>query len=74
MNLNQAKQIALTYLNNENIGAFTLSSFDILHEETNSHVETFLGEIDYIDEDGDDVSSVFSLIVYKNGTTAFEWS
>lgn len=72
MNLKQVKQMALNFLSNENLEKCKLVSLD-KSEESNAYTDVYLGEVDYV-LDGEEVSSVFNVIVYKNGKVDFEWS
>lgn len=73
LNKEEMKAFAIKNIDNDIEGEYTLTSIDLDEEYSNHHVQKYHGEV-YFEEDGSKVSSMFNIIVYKNGTYEFEWS
>lgn len=73
MNIEKAKKFAEDCLNKENIDNFKIVYFELHDEDTNDRMDVYLGDIESV-EDGKECSSLFKIVVYKNGKMDFEWS
>lgn len=71
MSEEEMKAFAIKNIDND-ISDYTLTGIELNEESSNRNVQEYLGEVLY-EEEGDKVSSIFSIIVYKNGTYDFEW-
>lgn len=52
---------------------YSIPGISLYEEKSNDYVKVYIGEV-FFKEQGDEVSSVFLIIVYKNGNKEFEWS
>lgn len=71
MSEEEMKAFAIQNIDND-ISDYTLTGIELNEEYSNRNAQEYLGEVLY-EEDGDQVSSIFAIIVYKNGTYDFEW-
>lgn len=74
MNQAKLKEIATTEIEKEGFLNWKFDSdISINDEVTIDKYQKFIGSILYEDDDGEEVSSVFTIHMYGNGTYQFEW-
>lgn len=73
MKQEKLKEIATKEIEKENFKNWKFNGEISLNEETlTTKCQEYIGEIVFEDE-GEEVSSVFTIYVYGNGTHQFEW-
>lgn len=68
----EMKAFAIKNIEKDIEGEYIINAITLNEEYSNRNTQEYLGEV-YYKEDGEEVSSVFVIIVYKNGTYEFEW-
>lgn len=73
MNQEKLKQIATTEIEKDNFKNWKFNGDISLNDETvTEKYQEYIGEI-LFEDDGEEVSSVFTIYIYANGTHEFEW-
>jgi hypothetical protein len=69
---NELKNFAIKHIEKE-MSEYELAPIYLDEEKSNHNAKQYIGEV-YFKENGNEVSSIFLIIVYKNGIAEFEWS